>query len=224
MLNKARGAGSQSFNVLKEMTNRALGLPDLALCFAGVRPMKKLRLRVVILRDESGKPLATAAEVAPSIGEMQRVFAAAARVTVLPAAPVVVTVPEPAPTAALDVHCDDGAWQEDLDCAGAYFRRWMAKSHAGNLLGHAMPVTVFIVRDISLKGGCSLGPLADYVTLEAQMLNRAKFRIMAHEVGHACGLFHSKEKPNLMFPKGPGDRLYAWQTALLRNSRHVAYL
>jgi len=85
-------------------------------------------------------------------------------------------------------------------------------------------VTVFIVRNISNKGGCSLGPLADYVTLEAGMLNRARHRLLAHEVAHACGLWHSKVKANLMFPRGPGATLTRWQAAILRGSRHVAYL
>lgn len=223
MVNKVWGALAQLFNVLKEMTNRALGVPDLLLYFAGLRLDKRVRVRVVILRDEQGTPLASEAEVMPSIDEMRRIFAAESRTAIVPAEPLIVTVPDPSPTKALDVHCDDGAWQEDFDVAGAYFRRWMAKNWPGRLLGYAAPVTVFIVRDISLKGGCSLGPLADYVTLEAKMLDRAKFRILAHEVAHACGLFHSKETANLMFPKGPGDQLYGWQTAVLRNSRHVTY-
>ncbi len=223
MFNQLRGAGSQSVNILKEMTNRALGLPDLALCAVGMRPYKKLRLRVVILRDETGVPLATSAEVMPSIRETQRVLAVAARTQVIPADPLIVIPPEPAPTAALDVHCDDGAWQEDFDVAGATFRHWSARTGLGRVLGYGMPVTVVIVRDISLKGGCSLGPLADYVTLEAKMLGRAADRIMCHEVAHACGLLHSKHKPNLMFPRGPGDQLHGWQAAILRNSRHVVY-
>lgn len=224
MVHEAKGAGSQTVNVLKEMTNRALGLPDLALYGLRIRPYKKLRLRVVILRDEAGRPLATEADVLPSIAETRRILATVARTAVIPAEPLVVTLPDPAPMAALNVHCDDGAWQEDFKLAGAYFRKWSARNWHGTLLGFAAPVTVFIVRDISLKGGCSLGPLADYVTLEARMLNRARHRIMCHEIAHACGLFHTKDKPNLMFPTGPGDQLAGWQIALLRNSRHVTYL
>ncbi len=220
----AKGAAAQTSNIVQETVNRLASLPDTAAFLVGMRPYKRLRLRVVVLRDENGVPLAAEAEVMPSIHEMERVFRQAARVHILPAEPIIFTVPEPTPTYALDVHCDDGAWQEDFTDCGAYFRQAMAKHFPGTLLGYAAPVTVMIVRDISNKGGCSLGPLADYVTLEAKMLNRAKFRILAHEVGHACGLFHSKVKANLMWPKGPGDQLVWWQTAVLRNSRHVTYL
>jgi hypothetical protein len=78
------------------------------------------------------------------------------------------------------------------------------------------------VKDISLKGGCSLGPLTDYVTQEARTIGSN--RLMAHEVAHACGLWHSEEKPNLMYPRRPGEEIATWQAAVLRNSRHVTYL
>lgn len=217
------GAVAQSLNVLKETANRVPGLVETAANVAGVRPYKKMLLRVVILRDEEGTALAPDETIIPSFVEAQRIFLDQARVRLLPAGRLVVTVAEPAPTAALDVHCDDGAWQEDFDLAGDYFRRHSARL-GRRLLGYGAPVTVFIVRDISNKGGCSLGPLTDYVTLEAKMLLRARYRLVAHEVAHACGLWHSKDKPNLMFPKGPGDKLALWQTAILRNSRHVTLL
>lgn len=220
----AAGVSAQGFNVLKEAGNRLLSAPDSAAYLLGVRPYKKLRLRVVILRDEAGHPLATEAEVWPSIREAARIFAQTARVRVVPTQPAIVILPAAAPTVALNVHCDDGAWQDDLGTGGAYFRRVLATTQAGKYLGYGAPVTVFIVRDISLKGGCSLGPLVDYVTLEAGMLGRAGYRILAHEVGHACGLWHAKDKPNLMFPIGPGDSLAPWQAAVIRNSRHATFL
>lgn len=217
------GALTQSRNILQETVNRVPGLLELAASVAGVRPYKKMLLRVVILRDEEGKALATDEMIVPSFVEAQRIFLEQARVRLLPAGRLIVTVDEPAPEMALDVHCDDGAWQEDFGRAGDYFRRYCAR--AGRpALGYGAPVTVFIVRDISNKGGCSLGPLTDYVTLEAKMLLRARYRLVAHEVAHACGLWHSKEKTNLMFPKGPGDKLARWQSAILRNSRHVTLL
>lgn len=220
----AAGSAVQVWNVIKEIAGRVPGLPDALGYLGGVQAFKQVALRVVILREEEGAPLAEAAQVQPSIDEATRVFWEAARVRVVPAGAPVVTVPEPSPAAALDVHCDDGAWQEDFGPAGAYFRRFCARTRRGTVAGYGPPVTVFIVRDISNKGGCSLGPLTDYVTLEAKMLDRARHRLLAHEVGHACGLWHSDDKANLMFPKGPGAELARWQAAILRNSRHVTYL
>ncbi len=216
----ARGGVAQAANIVKEAFKRTIGLPELGSNAIGVQPYKKLRVRVVILRDEQGDPLCSAEDIGPSWDEAQRIFSQQAHVTLVAAAPRILTVPHPAPVAALNVHCDDGAWQEDMDIAGAYFRNNCAKTN-GKWTGYGSPVTVFIVRDISNKGGCSLGPLTDYVTLEAGMLHRAKHRLLAHEVAHACGLWHSSTKENLMFPKGPGDRLAHWQAVLLRNSRHV---
>jgi hypothetical protein len=215
------GSVAQGTNVIKETANRTIGLLEAAARLVGFRPYKKLRLRVVILRDEDGAPLCGEGDVLPSIRVAQEIFSWQAHVRVVPAAPAVLTVSDPAPKAALDVHCDDGAWQEDFDVAGAFFRRFEARTRSGSLTGYGAPVTVFIVRDISNKGGCSLGPLTNYVTLEAKMLDRAQFRLLAHEVAHACGLWHSKVKSNLMFPKGPGADLTWWQETVLRNSRHV---
>lgn len=217
------GAVAQSLNVLREAANRVPGLVDTAAGFAGVRPYKKLLLHVVILRDEEGKALAPDEAVIPSFLEAQRIFMEQARVRLIPAGTMVVTLDEPAPAPALDVHCDDGAWQEDFDTAGEFFRRHEARGR-GRISGYGAPVTVFVVRDISNKGGCSLGPLTNYVTIEARMLPRARYRLIAHEVAHACGLWHSKDKANLMYPKGPGDLLLPWQVAILRNSRHVTLL
>lgn len=219
----AKGGVAQAANIVRESLKRAIGVPEMGSNAVGIQPFKQLRLRVVILRDEEGTPLCTLEDIDASWHEAQRIFSEQAHVRLVPAAPLTVIVPQPAPTAALNVHCDDGAWQEDMDIAGDYFRRNCARS-SGKWTGYGAPVTVFIVRDISNKGGCSLGPLTDYVTLEAGMLARARHRLLAHEVAHACGLWHASDKQNLMYPKGPGDRLSRWQAVLLRNSRHVTII
>ena len=176
----AAGTVAQSVNVVKEMVKRVLALPDSVGHLAGIQAYKTLRIRVVILRDETGRPLAAVEEVMPSLDEAQRIFSEQAHVRLLPAGEYVFTVPEPTPRAALDVHCDDGAWQEDFGAAGTYFRQHRAPADRGESPGYGVPVTVFIVRNISNKGGCSLGPLADYVTLEAGMLNLRGSRHVAY--------------------------------------------
>lgn len=210
------------FNLLKEAMNRLFKLPELLLTLAGFRFTKKLRLRVVILRDERGLPLAGDAEVRPAFDETRRIMARMAGVTVEPAGWQVVTAPHAAPRQALDVRCTDGAWQDDLTEAGGFFRSLMATTTAGTLIGYGAPVTVFIVRSMSTHNGCSLGPAADYVTVEAKTLKSTR-RLLAHEVAHACGLWHSQKPNNLMIPKGPGEELTGWQAAVLRTSRHVTY-
>lgn len=213
----------QVFNLIKEFLNRLIKLPDLMLALIGIRPNKKLRLRIVILRDERGLPVAGNEAVLPVYEEVRRILGRQARVLVEPAGWPVVTAPHAAPKAALDVHCTDGAWQDDMGQAGAFYRGLMAKTTLGTLTGYGAPLTVFIVRSISTRNGCSLGALTDYVTVEAQTLKTTR-RLLVHEVSHACGLWHSGDRRNLMFPDGPGDELGGWQAAILRSSRHITYL
>jgi hypothetical protein len=213
----------EGFNLFKEVINRLLKLPEFLLALVGFRFPKKLRLRVVILRDERGVPLASEAEVLPSYAETERLFSQMAGVTVEPSGWRVVTAPHAAPRQALDVRCRDGAWQDDLGEAGRFFRGLMGKTTAGSLIGYGAPVTVFIIRSMTTHNGCSLGPAADYVTLEARTLKSTR-RLLAHEVAHACGLWHSDAPKNLMIPKGPGEELANWQAAILRTSRHVTSL
>ncbi|HEU5169515.1 MAG TPA: hypothetical protein VFU46_03195, partial [Gemmatimonadales bacterium] len=56
---------------------------------------------------------------------------------------------------------------------------------------------MFVVRDVMGKKGCSLGPLTDYATLDPDGVKSGN--TLAHELGHACGLWHSCSKSNLMW-------------------------
>ena len=155
----------QLFNILKEIFHRVLKFPELVLTLFGFRAPKKLKLRVVVLRDERGVPLARNEDVLPAFEEAQRILARRCGVIVEPAGWQVVTAPHAAPKAALDVRCTDGAWQDDLGRAGAFYRSLMATTTAGTLLGYGQPVTVFIVRSISTHNGCSLGAAAALLLL-----------------------------------------------------------
>lgn len=211
------------FNVIKEILNRLVKLPELGLTLLGFRFNKKMKLRIVVLRDERGLPLISNEEALPAFEEARRILARMAGVAVEPAGWRVVTAPHAAPRAALDVHCTDGAWRDDMGAAGAFFRDLMATTTAGSVIGYGAPVTVFVVRSISSHNGCSMGAAADYVTVEAKTLKNTR-RLLVHEVAHACGLWHSKRPNNLMISQGPGEELTNGQAALLRTSRHVTYL
>lgn len=212
---------TQGVNVLREAGNRIVGVPEIAGSLAGSRRPKKLRLRVVILRDEQGKPVATAADVEPSLVEARRVLRVQPAIELIAASePLVMTLEGPAPAAALDSPCAKGSYRADFGAGGAFFRR---HREPGGITGSGGAITVFVVRDVLGKAGCSLGPLVDYVTVDMSALTGRRLRVLVHELGHACGLPHSSAAENLMLPKSMGDRLQPWQVAVLRSSRHVTY-
>ena len=264
-------AGSlQGLSLLRAGVNRVIGLPDLLASLAGLRPSKRLRLQVILLRDEEGEPVAPLAEVEAALAETARVLELAARTRLVPTGDsLVVTAdgpapaaaraapgptqgvgrphrgarrrpplprragglaraggppPPPAPAAALDAPCtSQGLWRTDLGPAGGFFRGLRIRGGL-RFIGRGAPLTVFVVRDVVGKCGCSLGPLGDYVTVDAEGLGGRTRRILAHELGHSCGLRHKPDERNLMRPKGPGEELTVWQTAVFRSSRHVTYL
>jgi hypothetical protein len=211
----------QGVNILREAGNRIVGIPEIAVSLAGSRRPKKLRVRVAILRDEQGRPVATAEDVEPSLAEARRVLREALGVELVAAAdPLVRTLDEPAPPAALDSPCAEGSYRADFGAGGAFYRRHL---EPGGVTGSGGPITVFVVRDVLGKAGCSLGPLVDYVTVDMSALTSRRLRVLAHELGHACGLPHSRAAENLMLPSRMGDRLQPWQVAVFRSSRHVTY-
>ena len=211
---------------------------DFGLGLLGIFPSKKLRLRVVILHDESNSPITTPQEVSPVIERAKSIFKTEVNVKIVAADDVFIeTLGHSAPAAALDVGCGTDAWKEDFGEAGDLFGRRTARSMSGILTGYAAPVTAFIVRDV--RGtkdpkGCSLGPLTDYVTLDLSGLADSGSgddvsvapKWLAHEIAHACGLWHdSYGNSNLINPdEGSGTQLTRFQKTFLRNSRHVTYL
>ena len=212
---------AQAANVLRETARRLVGVPEMARTLAGSRRPKRLRVRVLILRDEQGRPVATVGDVEPALAEARRVLREQAAIELLPAhEPAVATLEVPAPAAALDSPCAEGSWRADFGAGGAFFRRFAARR--GGDSGGA-PITVFVVRDVLGKAGCSLGPLVDYVTVDMGALRGRTRRVLVHELGHACGLPHSRAAGNLMLPRRMGERLQPWQAAVLRSSRHVTY-
>ena len=243
---------------------------------------KKMRIVVLILRDEKGNPLIDEDitnrdqiqvilrnDLNDAIDYAKKIFKKRMNIAIKPYGTLIQTLEGSAPTAALGVNCDStargigisiagalilggigilggpvtvgvgiavgfgigaaisgktsgGALYNEFSEAGDYF----AKNTAGwgwlrmNLY---FPITIFIVRDIAGKIGCSLGPLTDYVTVSTKGV--ASESTMAHELGHCCGLLHRKDQPdNLMRPDVPrGDNITGWQKFIVRTSRHCTF-
>lgn len=91
-------------------------------------------------------------------------------------------------------------------------------------------ITIFVVRDIDGKIGCSNGPLYDFVVVEGRAVQRRSAQLdptlVAHELGHACALVHDDDnQPNLMWPNaGRGTALRSGQCFWIRSSQYVTYL
>ncbi|WP_411722565.1 hypothetical protein [Mycetocola sp.] len=247
------GFVNQLVNLLGEIVARTINFVDFLLTLVGIMIPKKVKVRILILRDSQGVALladpGNPAQRATDEQQIQRAVAVMRQCLERINVTAIVgdgktlyeILPFPAPGHALDVKCNGGALGEDYKATGRYFR-----SHTtGGLFGS--PITIFVVRDVEGKVGCSLGPLSNYVTVEAAKgfadyvqgpgdpaANEPRPTTPMHEIGHACGLWHKKvpwyetdqarKRNNLMKSGTPrGTRLTRLQRAILRSSRHVTY-
>ena len=230
-------------SLIQEVFLRLAGLIDALAWLVGIRPEKKLRICVIILRDERG-PVANPSLVLEEVQAAADIFREEANVRLIPVGSSSFKTPFhgdeeigddflhiPAHVSSdniLNVSCGASSWGEDLWLSGSSFNFEMARTcfwgSARRLLGYGSSVTVFVVRSIVGKTGCSLGPLTDYVTVVGT--ETADKTTIAHETGHACGLWHVSENTNLMFENDSNLRrdMTNFQAINFRNSRHVTYL
>jgi len=180
-------------------------------------PEKKLRIKIIILADHQGQPVLSLTDVDKAIEYAKRVFKKNLNVKLLPhhrQKSFAEVVMQAAPDTVLYTKGGIGALSEEFKTTGSYF--------ASNLSGIFYPVTAFVVMDIKGASGCSLGPMSDYVTLDP--VGAKDPSILAHELAHACGLWHLKDRSNLLWLyKDRGDKIRWWQKNIFRSSRHVTY-
>lgn len=218
-----------------------IGLLDLILSLIGVRPEKKLRVCTLLLKDRDGNLVANTADAVVQLQNTIDIFFQQANVRVIRSAPFqydsgfagketaksnwVKVNTGKSKSDILDVECNIKAAFEDLWVIGMKIDFFaITKFFYGNLrrlIGYGDPVFILIVKELGGSTiGCSLGPLTDYVTIEGRNLG-----CIAHELGHACNLWHSSKTNNLMLGSysSSSNKLSKWQIAMIRNCRHVTY-
>ena len=180
-------------------------------------PEKKLRIRIFILQDQQANPVVSPADLDTAIEYAKRSFKKNFNTRLLShknKQSFAEVLQKKTPNEVLYTKGGIGALAEEFKIAGSFL--------ASNLRGSFYPITAFVVLDINHAAGCSLGPLTDYVTLDPDGAKNDS--TLAHEIAHACGLWHLRSKSNLLWRTfSRGDEVKWWQKNIFRGSRHVTY-
>jgi hypothetical protein len=136
------------------------------------------------------------------------------------------------PTWVMTPECGSGGYGDIFTRVGKWFRK-QSNPYSGR--GGA---TVFIVEDVIGKAGCFIGPLVDYGYIDEDGLfnspgvpaTEGRKLLLAHELGHACDLFHRDNPRNLMAKKHQSptgvqrtSHLTNWQQSVIRSCPRVRY-
>jgi hypothetical protein len=226
------------WNIVLSVFHYLLGLIEWGFWLLGIRPVKKMRLGFLLFRDPEGNLLSNPDSMMRAVQNARTAFAQAG-VEILPAFPPPKRLTEEGESPPSEhwyrilpydstrplarVGCNLAAALQDLGIPGMYFQYHTLtnffETGPRRLTGYGSPITVFAVPDIVDFGGCSLGWLTDYVTVQHNSLLTT-----AHELGHACGLGHREDTQNIMHPSSGRLRevtMTSWQIAVIRASRHV---
>lgn len=179
-------------------------------------PEKKLRIKIFIVPVPNNELLPSVPDLHAALEYAKSSFKKKFNIKLVPhhKEPFVEILKVIPPAEVLYTKGGSGALGEEFKTAGRFF--------AAHLSGRFYPITTFVVVDITGATGCSLGPVTDYITLDHQGVKISS--VLAHELAHACGLWHVKDRSNLLYPDDSrSNEIKWWQKNFFRSSRHVTY-
>jgi hypothetical protein len=202
------------------------GLLEFLTCMLGVNVRKHLHICVTVLANSDGVPVRDAQGVAQVLAETERIISRRMNVRLHIHGQKTISVADDH----LDVIACDASQlfsgdAIDLtgDASGTFADLFGCSDDvidAATSLIHNVLDVIFI-RDI-IEGddvGCHI-PGTDYVIIDAQ----SSGLVLAHEIGHACDLWHVSAANNLMNHFTASDEVESWQRCIFRRSRFVYYL
>ncbi len=221
-----KGAVSGVVQLVKAVVHRFLGIPELLGTLFGFMPAKRIGVEALILK-KNNKPVASASDVQDALRLADEVFREQMNVRIVSKrGGVPLMIGEEAPPRNLSVTCyPPKVLASDFSSVSDWFRDHQEQRTSGTFFGYGQPVTAFIVENVEGdNAGCCPGFLTDYVVIDPGALGGSEEQrlTLAHEIGHACGLWHYGSG-NLMkhAQSGRTRHLSRFQKSLFRSSGHV---
>ncbi len=215
-------------NWINEIIWRIVGIFDFLGSLVGIRLRKKMYFGVVIPVSD-GVPLMNEADIQPWVDTAIEIYGRTCNID-LRFTGFCRTGISP-PSGRITVDCGAGGFFADWWLDGSWFEfvsnTCKFESNWRRITGYGGEILVFIVHDIENAVGCSMSGTHNYVTV--QVPPGPFIDTLAHEIGHACLLWHTGTdvRTNLMDTGGrstPTPILTNIQIAMVRSSRHCTYL
>ncbi|MBO9563669.1 MAG: hypothetical protein J7621_12885 [Niastella sp.] len=213
-------------NFLMEVVWRAGSVFDLASGLLGLRIRKKMYFGLVIAAHD-GIPITTQAAIQPQIDAAIEHYNRLCNINLIFTGTCNTSIPPPGDP--FTYVCNAEGFFRDWWIDGSFYQLASdtCKFEDGwkRVVGYGAEIIVFVVDDVlpDPSDGCGMTFSVNYILTEAGTADN----IIAHEIGHACWLYHhTGDTNNLMSPNvlSVPQTLTNWQVSVIRSSRHCVYV